>query len=315
MLSVAVCTWNRAARLARTLEAMTRLEPPGAGGGDGGWELVVVDNGSTDGTAATIDGFAGRLPVRRVTEPRTGLSHARNAAVAAARGAAIVWTDDDVLVEPGWLAAYARALDRWPDADVFGGPILPHFDAPPPAWLAAGLPQVRNAYALLDLGPEPVPLGGARLPFGANYAIRTAAQRRVAYSPALGRVGAALGSGEETAVVRALLDAGARGWWVPEARVAHLVPPERQSVRFLRAYYRGNGASLHHEPGFHAPTHGPRLLGRPRWVWRLAVEQQLLYWLRRPSAPPERWLRHLRLASSAWGTLLARPPREDGRGA
>lgn len=309
MLTVAVCTWNRAALLARTLDAMTRLRLPR----DLAWELVVVDNGSTDDTAAVVAGFEGRLPVRRLVEPRTGLSHARNAAVAAARGTAIVWTDDDVLVEVDWLAGYAAAFARWPDADVFGGPILPYFDAPPPEWLRRGLAQVANAYALLDLGPEPVPFDERRLPFGANYAIRTAAQRRVPYSPELGRVGTALRSGEETMVVRTLLAGGARGWWVPEARVAHLVPRARQTVRFLRAYYRGNGASSHADPSFHGPEHGARLLGRPRWVWRLAVEQQLLYWLRRPTAPPERWLAHLRLASSAWGTLLARAPGEDGR--
>jgi hypothetical protein len=309
VLTVAVCTWNRATLLARTLAALTRLRIPA--GLD--WELVVVDNGSSDDTAAVVAGFADRLPVRRLLEPRTGLSHARNAAVAAARGETIVWTDDDVLVEPEWLAAYAAALARWPDADVFGGPILPHFDEPPPTWLQRGLPQVANAYALLDLGPEPVLFDERRLPFGANYAIRTAAQRRVPYSPELGRVGTALRSGEETMVVRALLAAGACGRWVPEARVAHLVPRARQNLRFLRAYYRGNGASSHADPSFHGAEHGRRLLGRPRWVWRQAVEQQLLYWLRRPTAPPERWLLHLRLASSAWGTLLARVPGEEGR--
>jgi glycosyltransferase involved in cell wall biosynthesis len=298
--TVAICTWNRADVLRRALAAHAAAAvPPGLG-----WELLVVDNGSTDHTRRVAEEFAGRLPLRYLVEPASGLSHARNAAVRAARGAYVAWVDDDVLVDPGWLAAYAAAAERWPGAAVFGGLIAPHFDAPPPAWLLRALPVVGNVFALLDLGPAPRPLLGDVLPFGANYVVRTAEQRRHAYAPHLGRVGANLGAGEETAVVEAILGEGGEGWYVPEARVAHLVPAERLTVPYLRRYYVENAASwaAHEarEPGV------PYLLGRPRWAWRQAVHQELLYRVTRRAAAPERWALHLRLASEAWGRLRAR---------
>lgn len=300
--TVAICTWNRAPVLRRALASHAAARVPA----DLDWEIVVVDNGSTDDTADAVAEWAARLPVRRVLEETAGLSHARNAAVRAAHGDYVAWVDDDAFVEPGWLAAYRAAVARWPDAAVFGGPILPHFDAPPPEWLRRALPVVGNAYALLDYGPAPRPLGGDALPFGANYVVRAAEQRRHPYDARLGRVGSNLAAGEETAVVRAILAAGGTGWYVPDARVAHLVPAARQREAYLRGYYRGNAASVLAERREGVAT----IAGRPRWVWRMALQHELLYRLTRPFAAPERWARHLRHASSGWGLLRAfgRPP-------
>lgn len=92
-VSVIVCTRNRCPALAHLLESLTRLAIPH----DLSWELVVVDNGCTDGTALLLDSFASRLPVRRVFEGRKGLSRARNAGLAAAYGAILAFTDDDCI--------------------------------------------------------------------------------------------------------------------------------------------------------------------------------------------------------------------------
>ncbi len=301
--SIAICTWNRADLLRRALASHAAgAIPPGLE-----WELIVVDNGSTDHTPAVVAEFADRLPLCYVVEPTRGLSHARNAAVRAARGEYVVWTDDDVLVGAGWLAGYADAVAWWPEAAVFGGPILPHFDEPAPEWLLRALPVIGNVFALLDLGPDPRPFGGGVLPFGANYVVRAAEQRRHPYSPNLGRVGTWLGAGEETAVVRAILSDGGEGHYVPEARVAHIVLAARQSVSYLRRYYVGNEASWATvDP--HAAS-GSLFLGRPRWAWRQAVEHELLYHLTRAFRSPEQWARHLVLASVAWGRLRIRARR------
>jgi glycosyltransferase involved in cell wall biosynthesis len=297
-LTVAICTWNRAALLRRALAShAAALVPAGVDR-----EVVVVDNGSTDETPAVIREFAGRLPLRHVTEREPGLSHARNAAVRAAQGDYVLWTDDDVLIRPEWIAAYVDAATRWPDAAVLGGPILPRFDAPPPEWLRRALPVVGNAFALLDLGSEPIRFGGDVLPFGANFAVRLREQRRHPYSPQWGRVRESLACGEETAVVSAILAAGGTGWYVPTARVEHLIPPGRQSVGYLRDYYRANAASVRASLAPGVPT----ILGRPRWVWRMAVEHQVRYWLTRGLASPERWALHLRRASEGRGLLRAR---------
>ena len=114
-ITVAICTWNRAELLDRTLGEMIGLRVP-----EGvEWELLVIDNNSTDDTENVVAGFEGRLPVRHVFEPRAGKSHAANTVLREARGDLIVWTDDDVLVDAGWLEAYAHAARDWPDAALF----------------------------------------------------------------------------------------------------------------------------------------------------------------------------------------------------
>ena len=179
--TVILCTRNRAASLARTLESAAAM-PPAAEP----WELLVVDNGSTDDTPAVIASFAGRLPVRRVFQPLAGLSNARNAGVAEARGDYLLWTDDDVLIDAGWLAAYLAAFDRWPDAALFGGWTAPSFEPPVANWLIDNQRLLGDLLAVRQFGDRPVPLTDAVVPFGLNYAVRSAEQRRHPYDPDLG---------------------------------------------------------------------------------------------------------------------------------
>ena len=299
LLTIAICTRNRAALLRRTLDSMSRVTVPGVVI----WEVLVIDNDSSDATPDVVAHFAALMPVRRIVEPRVGLSSARNAAVRAARGQYIIWADDDVIVETQWLAAYVRAFERWPDAVFFGGPIAPLFEGAPPPWLMPALGQVGNAYAARDLGDEERTLDGWTLPYGANMAIRAAEQRAHPYDVRLGRHGERLSAGEEAAVLDALLAEGAEGRWVPAARVRHIIPATRQSLRYLREYYAGNGASW----ALVRPNGTERMLfGRPRWVWREAVQQEVAYRFRRLYAPPAVWSEHLRRSSVAWGMLRLR---------
>ena len=100
LITVAICTFNRAAVLRRTLEHMRAMEVPSPFE----WELLVVDNKSTDNTPQVLNEMAGRLPVRMLRELKTGQSYARNLILREARGQWIVWTDDDALVDARWLA-------------------------------------------------------------------------------------------------------------------------------------------------------------------------------------------------------------------
>jgi glycosyltransferase involved in cell wall biosynthesis len=303
-LTVAICTWNRCELLRKTLEQMTQMAVPRGVT----WELLVVNNNSTDRTEAVAAGFSSRLPLRYLVEPTPGKSNACNLAVREARGDYILWTDDDVLVSPEWLAAYSSAFVRWPEAAIFAGRILPWFAGTPPDWLVRGFHHVEHAYAALDLGPTPVPLGGDRLPFGANMAIRTREQRQYRFDPDLGpRPNSGL-RGEEITLVRAMLAAGATGCWVPEAEVRHYIPEHRQTTRFLEQYYRGWGQWLGLR--FSRPA-ARRLLGRPLWLWREVAESRLRYVLRRRLAPPEVWLQDLKVASTALGRFTA--ARQTGR--
>jgi glucosyl-dolichyl phosphate glucuronosyltransferase len=283
-LTAALCTWNRCALLREALESFTHLSIP-----DGiEWELVVVNNNSTDDTPSVLDAFRARLPLRTVFVPKQGISPARNAAVDAASGKYILWTDDDVMVDRNWMQAYVAAFRRWPDAALFGGPIRPHFEGNPPQWLVANLPMIRSAFALLDLGPTARQLAptGSNLPFGANYAALTAVQRLHRFNPEYGKVGALMMFGEESDVMRRILAAASVGWWVPEAVVQHWITKERQTFRYLRSYYEAQGRT---RVQFGAGG-GPTIWGRPRWLWReLAVTHARYLW-RRCARPSRHWI-------------------------
>ena len=286
----------------RTTCCFAECAPPG----EAEWEVVVVENGSSDDTAGdtarVLESFDGVLPLRTVAEATPGLSHARNAAVRAARGAYVVWTDDDCVVDRQWLAAYAAAFAQWPNAALFGGPIVPRFEGEPPAWLTRTASRVGTAFAARDLGREPVALSLAddRVPFGANYAIRLAEQRGRLYDHRLGR-GAkrSIAVGEESEVLEALLREGATGRWVPDARVTHTIPPSRQRVSYLRDYFLADGAYEEWRCRDSRSSSTAKLIRR-------AVTAELRYQIIRRVARADVWIEHLIAASVARGRLRTR---------
>jgi glucosyl-dolichyl phosphate glucuronosyltransferase len=293
-LTVAVCTRNRAALLARTLDSLAAADPPAAA-----WDLIVVDNGSQDGTARVLDEQASRLPLRAVREPSVGLSHARNAAVAHATGDYLLWIDDDVRVDRGWLREYEAAIHCWPEAALFGGPIRPDFERTPPPWLLEVWPDVADAYAVRDFGAEPIPFSLAKaVPYGANFVVRAIEQRRFPYDPSLGRRDRAGTLGEETAVVRAILSSGGTGWWVPGAGIDHWVSTDRQTVAYLRQYFE-----------FVGRTPSPRFRHEPSRVRRLSQYLRAEYTYRRArlSREPRQWIGALIEASILRARLTAQP--------
>lgn len=298
-VTIAVCTWNRARLLRQTLDSMTRLRPPR----NTQWELLVVDNRCSDATDDVLEAFSERLPLRRLYEPTPGLSNARNRAVQEAAGEYIIWTDDDVLVDPYWLAAYCEAFERWPGSAVFGGPITPQFEGELPPWLESVLPTIAYAFAARDLGPEPVCFTPREdnLPYGANYAIRSTEQRDRAYNPVLGRSpGKTLVGWEETELITDILTSGHEGRWVPDAKVRHYITPERQTISYLRRYWAGHGA-YHAWRARSDPGAGPSRGWVARWCYALRAEWR--YRLNRPRSAPEVWMEYLRLASEAWGQV------------
>ena len=293
--TVVICTWNRASLLLQTLKQLTRIERPTAS-----WEVIVVNNNCTDETDSVLDRFAGQLPLRRVFEAEPGVSNARNTAIRHAAGEYIVWTDDDVLIDSDWLCAYERAAKRWPEAAVFGGPVRPKFEGTPPSWLIAIWQQVGEVFAARELGKEPIELDGAdNVPYGPNFAVRTREQRNFLYDPGLGRKREEGLLGEETAVVEAILAAGGKGWWVPDAVVEHFIPQGRQTIEYLRTYYTLVGKTHYRQN-----RHGTERLRQPRpWLWCKSLRAEIVYDFARLSGNPHRWLKPLIEASILRGAL------------
>lgn len=267
------------------------------------WEVVVVDNGSSDNTAEVVESYAGALQIRRIVEPEPGLSNARNRAVAEAKGVYIVWTDDDVLVRPDWLASYVAGFDRYPDCAVFGGKITPVLEQPTPSWFTENLPLLTYLLAERDFGETPIPLAPANhvIAFGANFAIRMSEQRRHLYDSELGVGPNRRRSGEETLVMQTILQDGASGMWLPDAEVLHQIPTTRQTKDYVFSYNRAigetwaylqdRGIDLPMGPGLHNTSH--RVLGAPLAGWRKLLNHGVKYQLALRRGPSRRWLYHL----------------------
>jgi glycosyltransferase involved in cell wall biosynthesis len=294
-ISVVICTWNRSRLLRLTLEQMTHLGVPAGTT----WELIVVNNNCSDDTDTVLAAFSNRLPLVRLFEPTPGKSHAGNRAIHEAKGEYIIWTDDDVLVESGWLEAYLKAFARWPEASIFAGAIDPWFEETPPRWLQLVFPKVANAYAALDHGPTGFDLSHDTYPYGANMALKRTAQLREPYDTRLGPRPNSGIRGEEMIMARRLFAAGSTGRWVPEARVRHFIPPNRQTLAYLREYFFGSGEAL----GLlgRSDSGERRAFGRPLWLWKEVVSTELNYRFGRVFRSPENWIDAFQRANVARG--------------
>ncbi|HQH27641.1 MAG TPA: glycosyltransferase, partial [Oligoflexia bacterium] len=239
-ISVIICTWNRATLLDRTLTQMRALRIPPALD----WELLVVNNNCSDDTDGIISRHEAFLPLRRLFEPTLGKTYACNSALDSATGDLLVWTDDDVLVEPDWIAAYASAAERWPGNSYFGGPVIPWYESPPPAWVNENLDLLKGMLTLRDLAIEEGLFPENEMPFGANMALRREAFSNFRFNPALGPIGGSLVMCEETSLFLQLRKNGDRGVWVPQAKVRHFVPQTRMTREYLWTWARGYGRGI-----------------------------------------------------------------------
>jgi glycosyltransferase involved in cell wall biosynthesis len=290
-VTVAICTFNRAESLRRTLDSLVAMRIPS----DIAWELVVVNNNCADHTDNVIAEYVGRLPVRREFESRSGKSNALNRAIDVARGDYILWTDDDVLVDAGWLTAYVEAFRRWPQAAVFGGRITPRYEAPAVKWVIRSEALLEGPYAIRDFGDQVRSLSATdedHFPWGANWAMRTPEQRAFRYDPDLGPVPNRIRNQEEVELIKRVLNSGATGYWIPGARVEHCIGRERQTVRYIAAYYESWGETSAFRNAA-ATAGGPFWFGVPRRIWPRLLVWGALYRLCRFISPAPIWVRYL----------------------
>jgi glycosyltransferase involved in cell wall biosynthesis len=236
-LSVVLCTYNRADRLRPALDALFHQEI------DVDYEVIVVDNNSTDATAAVVQPMAERScgRIRYVFEGQQGLSHARNRGIAAARAPAIAFTDDDVRVGTDWVASIVRGLEARPDIDYIGGRVLPRWLQPPPRWLTDAH---WSPLALQDYGPEPFVTDRERAVclVGANLAVRRLAfDRAGGFAPEFGRVKDGIGSTEDHDIQIRMWRAGMRGLYDPSIVAEADVTPDRMVKAYHRRWHRGHG--------------------------------------------------------------------------
>lgn len=229
-LTVALCTHNQKERLQRTLRGLAQLSRPA-----NSWELLIIDNASTDGTSelvTTTDWSMPDITIRVVQEEKLGISNARNRAVKEAIGEYIVFVDDDETPDPHWLSAYERViLTERPDA--LGGRIEVLFeDCGRPAWLQE---ELLGFLGRLDHGGTAHRLGepGTAI-FTGNAAFRREVFARIGlFDTALGRKGKANFGGEDVEMYRRMIDMGCNVWWVPDAVIYHRIQVGKLHRRYF----------------------------------------------------------------------------------
>ena len=290
-ITVAICSWNRARLLDQTLESLSHLQVPH----QLEWEIVLVDNNSTEPAVPfVISDWRSKLPLRSFIEKEQGHSAARNCAIREATGDYIVWTDNDVLVETDWLSAYWRAFQMHPEAAFFGGEIDPLFEESRPDWIAATWDICAPVYATRKLGDQEFQLDSKRLPYGANFAVRSDIQRKFPYDTRWGRKQTGMVGEDEVAVLRQIIDSGESGYWVPDARLKHVIPPDRASEQYVASYYHGQGVTN--------TLKGKVERSRFR-IWLDSIRSTWSYRFHRRFSQPQVWVSRLVHASLCRGEL------------
>jgi GT2 family glycosyltransferase len=256
LISLIVCTRNRTSSLDACLEHIGRLESPGE------WELVIVDNGSSDGTANLLKGFAEQAPFRVVVveEPRCGLGRARNAGIAAATGEILAFTDDDCYVSSDFLK---QVLEVFKDQRIgyMGGRVLLYDPTDLPETIRTETKiRIIEAHSFIRAGELQ----------GANMAVRKSLVAKIgAFDPELG-AGSRFCSGEDADFQARASASGATGIYHPGPLVWHHHgrKPGKCYEKLMRGYHYGRGA-------YYAKfilNPGTRTLFLQNWYWEVRSE-------------------------------------------
>jgi glucosyl-dolichyl phosphate glucuronosyltransferase len=266
-ISVVICTYNRSESLRKTLESLvaTAVSPTLS------WEVVVVDNNSSDNTRVLVEDFRreGNLPVKYIFEKVQGLSYARNAGVKGARGDIIAFIDDDVRVDNHWLNELTKAFESF-DCACVGGKIIPDWNCEKPSWFVADRSfWLTSPICSLDLGDESLQLKTP--PLGANMAFkRSMFEKYGAFRTDLGRVAGRLTTGEDTEFGRRLLRVGETLIYQPTVIVYHAIDKNRLTKGYFQKWYFNNGRSMIRENGI--PIGAVCYFGVPRYLFRSLAE-------------------------------------------
>ncbi len=241
-LSVIIPTRNRAALLYNALESITGQTYPA-----NCFEVIVVDNGSTDSTAEVCQHFQRRIPnFRHIHDARVGLHNGRHTGMGAAKGEILVYADDDIEAVSSWLEGVAESFED-PQVALVGGKILPKFESLPPYWVSeltstTDLGWSLGWYSILDFGdtvheipPEYV--------WGCNFSIRKNVLKKIGgfHPDALPQELIRYRGDGETSVSVAVRDMGLKALYNPKAAVYHVVSSNRLTTDYVyqRAFNQG----------------------------------------------------------------------------
>ena len=251
-LSLVIATYNRAEQLMITLDSVAAQQCS-----CGEWECVVVDNNSQDDTRERVERFTAEHPelnLRYIFEQKQGLSHARNAGIAASVGDIIAFIDDDERIVEEFVEAYITLFDSYPDAMAAGGKIIADYPTGRPRWMSH-YPELPIANPM-DFGEEVKPFPKSRIPGGGNMAMRRRVFETIGvFDTSLGRTGKKLIGGEESDLFERMAKFSMKCYYVPRAVMYHIIPEEKLTAEYFERLTYNIGISQH----VRATLHGRRM--------------------------------------------------------
>jgi glycosyltransferase involved in cell wall biosynthesis len=271
-VSVVISTYNRADVLPGALASLFQQSAPGVR-----YEIVVVDNNSTDSTRAVVESFIARggQNVRYLFEPRQGVAYGRNTGIRASRAPIIAFTDDDVTVALDWIATVKRTLDEHPETECVGGRVQPRWSRAVPAWLTR---EHWAPLALLDYGDTPFYVNASKrlCLLTANAAFRTAVFDRIGlFAPYVQAIKREVATEDHELLLR-LWRSGGQGLYAPTLVVTSDIASERFTKRYHRRWHGRHGrfSAIMHDEGMEGTRFG-HWLGVPAWIYREVLEGAL----------------------------------------
>jgi len=236
-ISAVVATRNRASYLRKALTSLVAQTLP-----QELYEIIVVDNASTDNTQEVVGEFSDRPNLRYCYEPIVGVSRARNTGWRNAQGAYIAFLDDDAVAYPDWLAKFLDTFETFvPSPGCLGGRCLPIWEAPRPDWLSD---EMLSCFAIFHYADVPIILNARQwLTIGNAAYPSELLQAAGGLREDLGRKGNTLLGSADTYLRQQLDSWGFCSVYHPEIVVGHHIPASRLTKSWSRQYWYWQGLS------------------------------------------------------------------------
>ena len=213
------------------------------------YEIIVVDNGSTDNTRQVTERVIATHPthqIRYIWEPELGLLSGRHRGAKEAKGQILVFIDDDIEADKGWLAAIMNAFQD-PSVHLVGGPSVPDYESKPPPWIERFWEQHEYGrmcgwLSLLDFGEQIREIDPIFV-WGLNYAIRKKTLFEVGgfHPDCIPKHLQRFQGDGETGLSINIRENVLKAVYHPKALVWHKVPNKRMTIEYFekRAFYQG----------------------------------------------------------------------------
>ena len=224
MLTVIICTYNRAKYIGNLLESIAANDLSKAE-----YEILLVDNNCTDNTREVCKAFAAAhsdVQFRYTVEPEQGLSAARNRGIKEAKGEFLAYIDDDALVDTWYLRTIYEYMVAHPEISAVGGPIIPLYETHEPEWMTRYTKELLCGY--LYFGDQERAFPGEHYPGGGNAAYRAEVFQQVGlFNTELGRKGNSLMGAEEKDIFDKMKAHKMRFMYLPQMILHHIIPQKK----------------------------------------------------------------------------------------